>query len=421
MSETKRIIYVHANWVGIDTPMLIGRLYCSPHRNKEVYRFEYDDTWLHGPNVFQFDPELSLYSGPLHKTDGSNYNFRSFLDSCPDRWGKTLLQRREAIVARKEDRKPKTLLDSDYLLGVHDKYRMGGLRFSLDLLGPFLDDNDGMAAPPMSSIKELAYASQRIVEDDNTQDDETLKWLKLLIVPGGSLGGARPKASVTEKDGSEWIAKFPGKNDEIDIAAWEYMTYQLAQKAGIYMSECRLERFEHEHHTFITKRFDRIPQGRLHFSSALTQLEKYDGDGDSSYLELAEFITDNGVNAKEDLRQLWRRIIFNIAVSNTDDHLRNHGFILSSQRGASGWLLSPAYDINPSIDKSGLHLNITEHNNSLDYQLAFEVAELFQLSAEHAQKIYDEVLHSVSKWQSLATNLKISRADQQLMRGAFNV
>jgi len=401
--------------------MLIGKLYCSPYRNKEVYRFEYDDVWLQSPNAFQFDPELSLYSGPLHKTDGTNNNFRSFLDSCPDRWGKTLLQRREAILARKESRRPKALLESDYLLGVHDKYRMGGLRFSLDPDGPFLDDNNGMAAPPMSSIRELANASKRIIEDDNAKDDEMLKWLKLLIIPGGSLGGARPKASVIEQDGSEWIAKFPGRNDSIDVAAWEYLTYLLAKDAGISISECRLDKFDHEHHTFITKRFDRTPQGRLHFSSALTQLEKYDGDDDSSYLELAEFITDNGVNAKEDLEQLWRRIVFNIAVSNTDDHLRNHGFILSNLRGASGWLLSPAFDINPSIDKSGLHINITEHNNNLDYNLAFEVAELFQLSSGKAQKIYNDVLQSVSKWESVASDLKINRTEQLLMKAAFNI
>ena len=421
MKASERVIYVHAHWCGILEPLLIGKLFCTPYRNKEVYRFEYDDAWLSSSFAVQFDPELQLYSGPLHKNDGSDHNFRSFLDSSPDRWGKTLMQRREAIFARIEDRRPKTLLDSDYLLGVHDKYRMGGLRFSLQPDGPFLDDNDGLAAPPMSSIRELAYAARRIVEDDNAEDDETLKWLKLLIVPGGSLGGARPKASVTEYDGSEWIAKFPGRNDNIDVAAWEYLAYKLAIDAGVIMSECRLAKFEHHHHTFITKRFDRTTQGRLHFSSAMTQLEKYDGDDDTSYLELAEFLTDNGVNAKEDLAQLWRRIVFNIAVSNTDDHLRNHGFILSNQRAAGGWLLSPAYDINPSIDKSGLHMNITEYDNSLNYGLAFEVAELFQLSTHQAHAVYDQVINAVSKWQQMASELKIAKVEQRLMSAAFNL
>lgn len=421
MSDYDKEIYVHANWVSLPSPTLIGILYCSTHRNKEVYRFEYNLAWLSSAHAIQFDPELSLYSGPLYKTDGTNNNFRSFLDSCPDRWGRTLMQRREAIIARQEERRARTLLESDYLLGVHDKYRMGGLRFSLSIDGPFLDDNSGMAAPPMSSIRELAYAAKKIVNEDNLTDDESLKWLKLLIVPGGSLGGARPKASVTHSDGGEWIAKFPGKNDEIDVAVWEYLTYLLAKDAGVEMSECRLDKFEHHHHTFLTKRFDRVPEGRLHFSSALTQLEKYDGDENTSYLELAEFITDNGINATKDLAQLWRRIVFSIAVSNTDDHLRNHGFILANQRGANGWLLSPAFDINPSLDKNGLHLNITQYNNSLDFNLALEVAELFQLSPKRAQNIVNEVKGAVSNWQTIATDLKISRAEQQLMAGAFNV
>jgi serine/threonine-protein kinase HipA len=187
------------------------------------------------------------------------------------------------------------------------------------------------------------------------------------------------------------------------------------------MAPCRLEKFEHEHHTFLTLRFDRTPEGRLHFSSAMTQLEKYYGDEGTSYLELAEFITAHGANAKADLAQIWRRIVFNIAISNTDDHLRNHGFILSTQGNRGAWKLSPAYDINPSIDKAGLHLNINKHDNSLDYNLAFEVSDLFQLSKQQATNIYDEVLVAVALWPQIATKLKISRTEQQLMESAFNV
>jgi serine/threonine-protein kinase HipA len=408
-------VYVFADWEDFGKPTLVGTLRSSVIKNKEHFSFSYDEAWLQSSFAQKIDPDLDLYSGEQHNADPRN--FRTFLDSCPDRWGRLLMKRREAIVARQEERRPKVLNEIDYLLGVHDLYRLGALRFKQDMDGPFLDDDEKLAAPPISSLKDLEYAVQHVEDNGNADDPVYLKWLYMLMSPGSSLGGARPKASVVDEQEHLWIAKFPSRHDDYDIAAWEFVVYQLALDAGVQMSECRIDRFNSHHHTFLTKRFDRTEQSRLHFTSAMTQLGYYDGEYDASYLELAQFLTDHGSNTKTDLAQLWRRIVFNIAVSNTDDHLRNHGFIYQD----GGWVLSPAYDINPVTPANGLHLCISDDDNSLDYGLAMEVIDFFQLNAVEAQTIKDEVLASVRRWGKAATRVGISRSEQKLMAPAFNV
>lgn len=410
----KTEVYVFADWDDFVEPELVGTLRSALSKNKEHFSFSYAPAWLKSPNAQKIDPDLELYSGEQHSNDANN--FRSFLDSCPDRWGRLLMKRREAIIARQEDRRPRALNEIDYLLGVHDFYRQGALRFKKNLAGPFLDNDDRLAAPPISSLRELEHAAKQVEENDS-DDPEYLKWLYMLMSPGSSLGGARPKACAVDEDHHLWIAKFPSQQDDHDIAAWEYLTYQLAIDAGIQMAPCRIEKFNSHHHTFLTKRFDRTVSSRLHFTSAMTQLGYYDGDYEASYLELAQFLTEHGANTKQDLAQLWRRIIFNIAVSNTDDHLRNHGFIYHK----SGWILSPAYDINPVTPANGLHLNITDSDNRLDYNLAMDVIEFFQLDKPRANQIKAEVLASVSNWKIVATEIGISRSEQQLMAPAFNV
>jgi serine/threonine-protein kinase HipA len=407
-------VHVYADWEEFSEPMLVGTLRSSITKNKEHVSFSYDPSWLTSSFAQKIDPDLALFTGEQHSSDSNN--FRVFLDSCPDRWGRLLMKRREAIVARQEDRKPRVFHEIDYLLGVHDLYRQGALRFKTDPNGEFLDNNEKLAAPPISSLRELEHAAMK-VETSDSDDPEYLKWLYMLMSPGSSLGGARPKASVVDEEGHLWIAKFPSRYDDHDIAAWEYLVYKLALNAGIEMAESRIEKFNSHHHTFLTKRFDRIESSRLHFTSAMTQLGYYDGDYDASYLELAQFLTEQGSNTKSDLEQLWRRVVFNIAVSNTDDHLRNHGFIYNN----GGWILSPAYDINPVTPSNGLHLNITDESNSLDYDLAMEVIDFFQLGETEAECIKTEVLSSVSNWEAMAKDIGISRSEQQLMAAAFNV
>ncbi|WP_174674062.1 type II toxin-antitoxin system HipA family toxin [Pasteurella oralis] len=408
-------IYVFADWEVFSKPELIGILSSDIVRGKENFRFSYDNDWLRSSYVQQIDPNLYLYPGEQYST--STQNFHIFLDSCPDRWGRLLMKRREAVIASKEERKPKLLTESDYLLGVHDMNRMGALRFKTRLDGPFLDNNNCLAAPPISSLKELEFAAIQLENSNNIDDPDYLKWLHMLISPGSSLGGARPKASVIDDVEQLWIAKFPSRYDDYDIALWEYLAYRLAVQSSIDMANCRVERFNQEHHTFLTQRFDRINKKRHHFTSALTQLSYYDGNYEASYLEIAQFLTENGSQVRIDLAQLWRRIVFNIAISNTDDHLRNHGFIYKN----NGWSLSPAYDLNPVPFSQGLHLNITDSDNRLDYQLAFDVADFFQLSPIQAKKIYDEVMTVVKGWQRVATEVGISRQEQERMKFSFNV
>lgn len=383
-----------------------------------MFSFAYDKAFLTSACRLQIDPILTLHSGELYN-DEADKNFRAFLDSSPDRWGRILMQRRAAIDARKGIRATSRLNELDYLLGVHDSYRMGGIRFKRAGSNAFLDDNSEFAAPPMASLRELEHAAMQIEKDDDIDSDEYYRWLKMLISPGSSLGGARPKACVTDEQGHLWIAKFPNLNDTHDVGAWEMVCYELALAAGVDMFPSEIKQFSSQHHTFLTKRFDRDGEKRLHFSSAMTQLQYYDGEQfqGASYLEIAEFISNYGAQTEADLAQLWRRIVFNIAVSNTDDHLRNHGFLLTK----NGWKLSPAYDLNPIVGKHGLHLNITDTDNALDYQLAFDVKDFFRLSQTQATQIYDEVLMAVKQWQTVAKRLGVSRAEQTMKQSAFNV
>ncbi len=407
-------VYVFADWEEFAEPALVGTLRSAINKGKEHFSFTYDEAWLQSSFAQKIDPDLHLYSGEQHSIDSNN--FRIFLDSCPDRWGRLLMKRRENYLAQQQERRPQVLNEIDYLLGVHDLYRQGALRFKRDLTGDFLDNDQRLAAPPLSSLKELEYAVRQL-EDNNSDDPDYFKWLYMLMSPGSSLGGARPKASVIDDAKQLWIAKFPSRYDDYDIGAWEYLAYQLALNAGIHMAPCRIEKFNSHHHTFLTQRFDRTTTSRLHFTSAMTQLGYYDGDYEASYLELAQLLTEQGSNTKQDLEQLWRRIIFNIAISNTDDHLRNHGFIYRN----GGWILSPAYDLNPTTPATGLHLNITDDDNRLDYELAMSVIDFFQLKKGTAEAIKTDVLSSVGQWKVVATTIGISRGEQQLLAAAFNV
>ena len=416
--NNKRSIRVYAHWVGMETPRFMGILYTDRLKGKEIFSFEYDGDWLKNDPAQLLDPSLQLYSG-LHYLNEGQDNFGVFLDSSPDRWGQILMRRREAAIARVEKREERKLFETDYLLGVFDGHRMGAIRFKLEEEGSFLNDNRNMSSPPWASLRELEQISLRLEEDGVTEDPEYLKWLSMLIAPGASLGGARPKASIIDNEGGLWIAKFPSRNDKGDIGGWEIVTYELALMAGIEMAESKAQKFSSDYYTFLTKRFDRNDKGqRIHFASAMTMLGYKDGqdhvDG-ASYLELVEFIQNNGAKVNHDLEQLWRRIIFSICVTNTDDHLRNHGFLLTND----GWILSPAYDINPIETGTGLKLNISDEDNSLDLNLAMDVSEFFRLTKERANEIINEVLNAVRNWQDIANKYGISRIEQKLKSLAF--
>jgi len=415
-SNIKKDIQVYAHWQNLPEPAIMGTLSVSSAKGKESFSFEYADAWLKSGFSQMIDPDLQFYSGAYYPR-GDKPNFGVFLDSCPDRWGRVLMQRREAAIAKQENRAVKKLLESDFLLGVFDSHRMGALRFKVEEDGPFLNDNKEMAAPPWTSLRELEHACLKF-EEDNTDDPEYLKWLTILIAPGSSLGGARPKASVSDADKSLWIAKFPSRNDEKDVAAWEMIANQLAINAGLNIAKGKLQKFNNKYHTYLTKRFDRTANNeRIHFASAMTLLGHIDGEGaaGASYLELMEFISRHGAAVEKDLEELWRRIVFSICIKNTDDHLRNHGFLLTNK----GWLLSPAYDINPNEYGKGLSINITDADNSLDLDLAREVAGYFRLPNEKAENIIQKILLIVKDWRKIAAKYKISNAEQERMSRAF--
>ena len=309
-------------------------------------------------------------------------------------------------------------MESDYLLGVFDRYRMGGLRFKLAGDGPFLDNNDAIAAPPMTSLRTLEEASLQLENEGAVDSPQFAGWLNLLMSPGSSLGGARPKASVVDPNGELWIAKFPSRKDDRDMGAWEMVVNELAVKSGLNIAEGKARRFTQDHHTFLTKRFDRRGEGRIHFASAMTLLGYNDGAdamAGVSYLHLAEFIMRHGATPDADLEELWRRIVFNICVSNTDDHLRNHGFLLAPK----GWILSPAFDINPIPSSTGLSLNISEHSNALDLDLACEVAEKFRVNEKKGEAIISKITKAVSHWRDIAAGIGISRGEMERMGMCF--
>lgn len=418
--STKKIL-VYADWMELQTPQLLGVLHATHLRGKEVFSFTYEKEWLQSGHALQLDPDLGLFSGPQYAKEEKT-NFGIFLDSCPDRWGRVLMERREALEARTQDRKPVKLMESDFLLGVFDQYRMGALRFKTKADGPFLHADEYMAAPPFARIRSLEEASIQLETEDAITDKNFSQWLRLLISPGSSLGGARPKASVIDPAGDLWIAKFPSSKDTHDVGGWEAVVNNLGNKAGIRVAEGQAKRYTRDRHSYLTKRFDRLSAKRIHFASAMTLLGMVDGELSSntnqvSYLQLAEFIMRHGANPQTDLEELWKRIVFNICVSNTDDHLRNHGFLLTP----NGWALSPAYDINPVPGSAGLHLNISEYDNSLDIALAREVAEKFRVYKEQANHFIDKIATAVSHWHEEAKKFGLSRNEIMQMETAFRV
>ena len=410
-----KTIFVYENWLS-DIPTLIGKLYVDMIRGTETYSFEYSNEWLKNPMAVSLDPDLFLYRGRQYPVNKEKFGL--FSDSSPDRWGRLLMMRRERYLANQEDRKPRTLTESDYLLGVYDETRMGGLRFSLEEGGVFLSDDQSTPTPPWTTLRTLEEASREFEKEEN---GITNKWLEQLIKPGSSLGGARPKANILDPNGELWIAKFPSKHDEGNVGAWEKVAHDLADLCGLSVPDAKLERFSSFGSTFLVKRFDRKGTRRIHFSSALTMLGKQDGAGakdGSSYLDMVSFIKSNGASPKEDLIELWKRVVFNMAVSNTDDHMRNHGFLLSS----NGWRLSPLYDVNPVETGDELSLNVSENDNRISLELAIETAHYYGIKKEDAERMVSEITITVrDNWERIAKQCGLTRAEIENKKPAFSI
>ena len=378
--ENEKVVYVYINKNCSD--LFIGKLYIENLRGKEIFSFEYDEKYLNDKNNNIFiDPEIKFFAGRQWKANNQNNSiFGVFLDSAPDRWGRLLLKRKENEQAKLENRTPNTLYDSDYLLGVSDFTRMGSIRFKLEKDGAFVD-NSIMSVPPIARLRELQNASIAF-ENDNIYNK-----FELLLEPGSSLGGARPKANVIDEKGNIYIAKFPSKNDEYDVGKLEKKVYDIAKLCGLKTVDTKLYSFSKLGSTFLVKRFDREQTKRIHFESAMALLGKNDGDNTTSYLEIASFIRSYGIDIRENLLELFKRISFNILIKNTDDHLRNHGFLLKDDK----WVLSPVYDLNHNKEGKYLHLLIDETDSSLNTDILIDTSKYYNLSKDEGNKIVKEM------------------------------
>ena len=405
--DREALVYVDLDGV----PNLVGRLWGRARKNKESATFEYDRTWLENPARFSLEPALNLGLGPYH-TAGDAPMFGAIGDSAPDRWGRTLMRRMERRRAEREKQAPRTLQEMDYLLLVDDEARQGALRFAEKEGGPFLREEGLKRIPPVIELPRLLSAAEHVIDETDTEED-----LRLLIAPGTSLGGARPKASVREKGGHLAIAKFPRRDDEINTVAWEAVALTLAKKSGIAVPVGRVE-IVAKKPVLLLRRFDRDGRQRIPFLSTMSMLGAKDNET-RSYLEIADALRQHGAAPKADMQALWRRIVFNILISNTDDHLRNHGFLYEGQQG---WRLSPAYDMNPvpiDIRPRILSTAINEDDGTAALALAMDVAGYFGFGAAAAGAIAAQVGKAVSKWRDEAARQGLTKTEMDRMASAF--
>ena len=402
-------IFVYVDLQG--TPHMVGRLWTRTRRDRESATFEYDKSWLAHPERFSLDPALKLGPGPFHAPSDKPL-FGAVGDSAPDRWGRVLMRRAERRRAEREGQTPRTLREIDYLLMVDDEARQGALRFAEREDGPFLAEHGPTKIPPLIELPRLLSAAEHVLSDTDSDED-----LRLLLAPGSSLGGARPKASVRDSDGHLAIAKFPNKGDEINAVLWEAVALTLAANSGIPVPAWRIETIARKP-VLLLRRFDRDSGTRLPFLSAMSMLDARDNEA-RSYLEFVDILRQHGAAPKDDMHALWRRIVFNILISNTDDHLRNHGFLWA---GPAGWRLSPAYDLNPvpiDIKPRVLTTAIDLEDGTASLKLAFTVHSYFKLRSDEAREIAAHVAKMVAKWRKAAARLGLPAPEIDRMASAF--
>lgn len=403
-----REIFVHMEFQG--KPHFVGHLWVYVNKGRQSAAFEYSREWKSSDVRFSLEPALKIGEGKYYT---EKTLFGSIGDSAPDRWGRVLMERREARRAESEKRNARRLYESDYLLMVNDTARQGALRFSVDLKGPFLETDADAPIPPLVQLGRLLAASDRILAHKERDDD-----IRTLVAPGSSLGGARPKASIVDNDGRLLIAKFPSEKDEWDAALWECLCLKIAGRIGISVPGFRLEKVAGKN-ILLLERFDRIGATRVPFLSAMSMLGASDGDK-GSYLEIVEALREHGSKPREDMKNLWRRMVFNILISNVDDHLRNHAFLYE---GTDGWRLSPVYDLEPTPEHKKpriLHTNIDLYNGTASLELAYEVAEEFGLSFKEAKSIAGAMGRVVNAWDKEAAGLGAGRHEIEYMRSAFD-
>lgn len=407
-----KTIYVYADFDWLTTPMPVGELGYESLRGSDSYAFKFDDNWLRQYGSLFLSADINNYPGQQYTQPGRDI-FGCFSDALPDRWGRLLLNRREQIMATEEQRPVRKLSSFDYLIGIDDFSRMGGFRFKTDQNGEFINCDSHLRIPPLTDLRSLVAASMEIEKSEEQNHLPEKKWIQQLVHPGSSLGGARPKAGVRDLEGCLYIAKFPSRNDDYDVSLWEHLSHLLAKKAGVVAAETSIIPTGDKHHALLSKRFDRTADGRrIHFASAMTLLGLTDGSDaqtGNGYLDIVDFILQSCCKVEENLRQLYRRVAFNIAIGNTDDHFRNHGFLLTPR----GWTLSPAYDMNPTTNEYQ-SLLITSSTNKADLNILLEASEEYMIGKEEAARIIQEVTATVKDWRKMAATLGISKREMEL-------
>lgn len=412
-------LLVFADFDWLDKPELVGELCYEKLRGSDSYAFQYDEHWLKGHAEVKLSEDINNYPGMQYTQPGQDV-FGCFSDALPDRWGRTMLKRREQILASEEKRAVRSLSSFDYLMGIDDFSRMGGFRFKKELEGEFINVSASLKIPPLTELKDLLHASREIEKSEEANVLPEKKWIVQLIQPGSSLGGARPKASVLDEKGNLCIAKFPSRKDDYDAGLWEHFSHLLAQKAGIEVAQTKVLGGLGKYHTFLSRRFDRKDEAkRVHFASSMSLLGLKDGDnaqGGYGYLDMVDFILQGCCDVEQNLQELYRRVAFNMCIGNSDDHFRNHGFLLTQK----GWTLSPAYDMNPTLNEYQ-SLLVNESSNKADISVLLDSCESYLIKKEIAANIIQEVQTAVSGWESLAVQLQIPVREMTLFKDRFKL
>lgn len=412
-------LLVFADFDWLDKPELVGELCYEKLRGSDSYAFQYDEHWLKGHAEVKLSEDINNYPGMQYTQPGQDV-FGCFSDALPDRWGRTMLKRREQILASEEKRAVRSLTSFDYLMGIDDFSRMGGFRFKKELEGEFINVSASLKIPPLTELKDLLHASREIEKSEEANVLPEKKWIAQLIQPGSSLGGARPKASVLDEKGNLCIAKFPSRKDDYDAGLWEHFSHLLAQKAGIEVAQTKVLGGLGKYHTFLSRRFDRKDEAkRVHFASSMSLLGLKDGDnaqGGYGYLDMVDFILQGCCDVEQNLQELYRRVAFNMCIGNSDDHFRNHGFLLTQK----GWTLSPAYDMNPTLNEYQ-SLLVNESSNKADISVLLDSCESYLIKKEIAANIIQEVQTAVSGWESLAVQLQIPVREMTLFKDRFKL
>lgn len=412
-------LLVFADFDWLDKPELVGELCYEKLRGSESYAFRFDDNWLKFHAGIKLSEDINNYPG-LQYTQPGNDIFGCFSDALPDRWGRTLLKRREQIQASEEKRAVRNLSSFDYLMGIDDFSRMGGFRLKRELDGDFINVSPSLKIPPLTELRQLVLASQEVEKSEENDVLPEKKWIAQLIQPGTSLGGARPKAGVLDDSGNLCIAKFPSRKDDYDTGLWEHFSHLLAHKAGINAAQTKVLGGLGKYHTLLSKRFDRTDEGkRIHFASSMSLIGLRDGDnaqGGYGYLNIVDFILQSCCDVEKNLQELYRRVAFNICIGNSDDHFRNHGFLLTPR----GWTLSPAYDMNPTLNEYQ-SLLINESSNKADIRTLLESCESYMIKKEVAENIIRQVQAAVAGWENLAVLLQIPAREVTMFKDRFKL